>query len=83
MARTDGKVQSFPERLSLWRNGGSRCVCQDGSGHCRLSRITVICVQRTDESDKTGEELGMKIAAFPQFEISLKLKTCLAIEAYI
>lgn len=40
-------------------------------------------VQRTDECYRTREELSMKIAAFPQFEMSLKLKMSLVIDVYI
>lgn len=40
-------------------------------------------VQRTDECYRTREELSMKIAAFPQFKMSLKLKMSLVIDVYI
>lgn len=39
--------------------------------------------QRIDECSGTREELGMKIAAFLCFEMSLKLKMGLVIDVYI
>lgn len=35
------------------------------------------------ECYRTGEELGRKIAAFLQFEMSLILKMCLAIDVFL
>lgn len=40
-------------------------------------------VQRNDECYRTREELGMNIAAFLRFEMSLKLKMSLVIDVYI
>lgn len=48
-----------------------------------IPRMMGGCVQRTGECHKTGEELGTKIAAFLQFEMSLKWKTCLVIDVYV
>lgn len=61
---------------------GSRRVCR-GRVRLSLSRIMVMCVRRTDESEETGEELGMNIAALLQLKISLKLKMCLVIDTCI
>lgn len=67
------------QRPGLEGEFGGRCVRQ-GGGH---SRHPERGVHRADGSHKTGEELGMKTAAFPQSELSRKLETCLVIDIYI
>lgn len=48
-----------------------------------IPRMMGMCAQGTGECYKTGAHPGVKMPVFPQFEMSLKLKTCFVIDVYV